>query len=134
MLVVNAAVAARRAGHDVVIYTSHHDESRCFKETTAQGMLRRHAASRRGAEGCHAWCLSQPRQRMFRVLDSFCYFFRGLASGACSHSSPRAPHTFCFMCAEGGGATAVGEPASEVKARHYPANLDGPALFGAILF
>ncbi|CAN0249147.1 unnamed protein product [Ectocarpus fasciculatus] len=37
MLVVNAAVAARRAGHDVVIYTSHHDESRCFKETTGQG-------------------------------------------------------------------------------------------------
>lgn len=37
MLVVNAAVAARRAGHDVVIYTSHHDEGRCFKETTGQG-------------------------------------------------------------------------------------------------
>lgn len=37
MLVVNAAVAARRAGHEVVIYTSHHDESRCFKETTGEG-------------------------------------------------------------------------------------------------
>eukprot|EP00903_Cladosiphon_okamuranus_P011026 g10414.t1 len=39
MLVVNAAVAARRAGHDVVIYTSHHDEGRCFKETTRHGVL-----------------------------------------------------------------------------------------------
>ncbi|CAM9700600.1 unnamed protein product [Ectocarpus sp. 4 AP-2014] len=39
MLVVNAAVAACRAGHDVVIYTSHHDESRCFKETTGPGVL-----------------------------------------------------------------------------------------------
>ncbi|CAM9218678.1 unnamed protein product [Ectocarpus sp. 12 AP-2014] len=39
MLVVNAAVAACRAGHDVVIYTSHHDGSRCFKETTGQGVL-----------------------------------------------------------------------------------------------
>lgn len=37
MLVVNAAVAARRAGHDVVVYTSHHDEGRCFKETTGEG-------------------------------------------------------------------------------------------------
>lgn len=37
MLVVNAAVAATRAGHDVVLYTSHHDEGRCFKETTREG-------------------------------------------------------------------------------------------------
>ncbi|CAM9100504.1 unnamed protein product, partial [Scytosiphon promiscuus] len=39
MLVVNAAVAAKRAGHEVVVYTSHHDETRCFKETKKEGVL-----------------------------------------------------------------------------------------------
>lgn len=38
MLVVNAAVAAKRAGHEVVVYTSHHDVNRCFEETKEEGM------------------------------------------------------------------------------------------------
>ena len=37
MLVVNAAVAAMKAGHDVTIYTSHHDGRRCFRDTTGDG-------------------------------------------------------------------------------------------------
>lgn len=37
MLVVNAAVAAKQAGHDVVIYTSHHDPDRCFQDTKEDG-------------------------------------------------------------------------------------------------
>lgn len=37
MLVVNAAVAAINAGHDVIIYTSHHDNDRCFRDTTGDG-------------------------------------------------------------------------------------------------
>ena len=37
MLVVNAAMAALQAGHEVVIYTSHHDKGRCFRDTTGDG-------------------------------------------------------------------------------------------------
>eukprot|EP00904_Undaria_pinnatifida_P012594 jgi/Undpi1/8465/HiC_scaffold_25.g10932.m1 len=39
MLVVNAAMAALQAGHEVVIYTSHHDKGRCFRDTTGDGAL-----------------------------------------------------------------------------------------------
>lgn len=38
-LVVDAAVATQRRGHRVVIYTAHHDPSRCFEETR-DGTLR----------------------------------------------------------------------------------------------
>ncbi|CAN0387622.1 unnamed protein product [Discosporangium mesarthrocarpum] len=37
MLVVNAAVAAVKAGHEVSIYTAHHDPKRCFQQTTGDG-------------------------------------------------------------------------------------------------
>lgn len=40
MLVVNAALAAKTAGHEVVIYTSHHDPNRCFRDTTGNGEKR----------------------------------------------------------------------------------------------
>jgi alpha-1,3/alpha-1,6-mannosyltransferase len=32
-LVVDAAVAAQSKGHQVTIYTSHHDANHCFEET-----------------------------------------------------------------------------------------------------
>lgn len=32
-LVVDAAIALQNRGHKVVLYTSHHDRSHCFKET-----------------------------------------------------------------------------------------------------
>ncbi len=32
-LVVDAAVALKRRGHEVVIYTSRHEKARCFEET-----------------------------------------------------------------------------------------------------
>lgn len=39
MLVVNIACALLELGHDVKIYTSHHDESRCFEATRKGGTL-----------------------------------------------------------------------------------------------
>ncbi|CAM9407532.1 unnamed protein product [Ascophyllum nodosum] len=39
MLVVNSAVAAKRSGHSVLVYTSHHDQRRCFRETKGGGVL-----------------------------------------------------------------------------------------------
>jgi alpha-1,3/alpha-1,6-mannosyltransferase len=36
-LVVNIAVALQALGHDVRIYTSHHDKTRCFDETKPGG-------------------------------------------------------------------------------------------------
>ncbi len=38
-LVVNAAVCLLNMGHDVMIYTSHHDQSHCFEETKGEGLL-----------------------------------------------------------------------------------------------
>lgn len=109
MLVVNAAVAARRAGHDVVIYTSHHDETRCFKETTAEGVFSRHARSFTRGRGGHAWCLS------LATAASYCSFafvvvFSRFGGGAC----PRTPPTcrkmwgnhFCRWTSERGECSA----------------------------
>ncbi len=39
MLVVNAATALLNNGHKVKIFTSHHDISRCFRETKPDGLL-----------------------------------------------------------------------------------------------
>ncbi len=38
-LVVNAAVCLLNMGHDVKIYTSHHDQNHCFGETKGEGQL-----------------------------------------------------------------------------------------------
>jgi len=38
-LVVNAAISLKNIGNDVIIYTSHHDPSHCFPETTGDGPL-----------------------------------------------------------------------------------------------
>lgn len=38
-LVVNAALSLQKLGHPVTIYTSHHDASHCFPETTGDGSL-----------------------------------------------------------------------------------------------
>jgi len=32
-LVVDAAMALKNSGHEVTMYTSHHDKTHCFKET-----------------------------------------------------------------------------------------------------
>eukprot|EP00752_Nemacystus_decipiens_P011475 g10188.t1 len=74
MLVVNAAVAARRAGHDVVIYTSHHDEGRCFKETTGDGVL----GGRIRVRG--DWL---PRHLVFGRFTALCAVARMLWLAAC---------------------------------------------------
>lgn len=41
-LVVNIAVNLKDMGHDVEIFTSHHDPNRCFKETIGDGKLANH--------------------------------------------------------------------------------------------
>ncbi|CAM9954708.1 unnamed protein product [Pylaiella littoralis] len=74
MLVVNAAVAARRAGHEVVIYTSHHDESRCFKETTGEGVLAGRIRVRGG------WL---PRHLVFGRFTALCAVVRMLWLAVC---------------------------------------------------
>jgi hypothetical protein len=38
-LVVDAAVGLQEAGHQVTIYTNHHDPSHCFEETRDGGFL-----------------------------------------------------------------------------------------------
>jgi hypothetical protein len=38
-LVVNVASALLEMGHDIKIYTSHHDKNRCFEETSVTGLL-----------------------------------------------------------------------------------------------
>jgi glycosyltransferase involved in cell wall biosynthesis len=38
-LVVNAAVALQKKGHEITMYTAHHDKSHCFPETTGDGVL-----------------------------------------------------------------------------------------------
>ena len=38
-LVVNTAVAMQELGHDIEIYTSHHDPNHCFQETKLNGKL-----------------------------------------------------------------------------------------------
>ena len=38
-LVVNAAVALKKKGHTVLMYTAHHDPSHCFAETKPGGVL-----------------------------------------------------------------------------------------------
>ena len=39
MLVVNVACAMKLLGHDVKIFTSHHDENRCFEVTKKGGKM-----------------------------------------------------------------------------------------------
>ncbi len=38
-LVVNAAMCLLNMGHDIKIYTSHHDQNHCFGETKGEGKL-----------------------------------------------------------------------------------------------
>ncbi|CAM9888745.1 unnamed protein product [Choristocarpus tenellus] len=69
MLVVNAAVAAVRSGHEVLIHTSHHDPHRCFQETTGNGLLAGRVVVRGG------WI---PRQ-VFGRLTALCAVIRYVA-------------------------------------------------------
>ncbi len=38
-LIVDAAIALQAKGHEVVLYTSHHDPHHCFVETRNGGLL-----------------------------------------------------------------------------------------------
>lgn len=44
MLMVNAALALLKKGHDVTIYTTHHDPSHCFAQTCGSGVLAKRVA------------------------------------------------------------------------------------------
>jgi alpha-1,3/alpha-1,6-mannosyltransferase len=59
-LVVDAAVALQRRGHDITIFTSRHDPTRCFEET------------RNGTSSCSLPLiqLTSPRTLQIRVLGS----------------------------------------------------------------
>ncbi|CAM9228333.1 unnamed protein product [Ectocarpus sp. 6 AP-2014] len=94
MLVVNAAVAACRAGHDVVIYTSHHDESRCFKETTGQGVL----AGRIRVRG--DWL---PRHLAFGRFTALCAVTKMLWLAACVVASETVAALVASETGGGGG-------------------------------
>lgn len=37
--IVNAALALKQSGHEVTLYTTHHDGTHCFEETLDKGMF-----------------------------------------------------------------------------------------------
>ena len=61
-LIVNAAVAALERGHEVALYTTHHDPKHCFAETKGDGACTSHTFS-------SAWTLAHCGAPVLETLD-----------------------------------------------------------------